>query len=69
MKINNRFIYKLTDRLGTLVVVPLGESDFSLEYDRENEDKLSYKKQLSGKIVFTGEAYKRILQMENSLVE
>ena len=67
MKINNRFIYRLTDRLGTLLVVPLGESEFSLDYDRENEEKLSYKKQLSGKIVFTGDAFKRIMQMENSI--
>lgn len=65
--IKNKFLYKLTDRLGTLVVVPLGENDFSLEYERQNDDKLSYKKQLSGKIVFTDDAFNRILQMENSI--
>lgn len=67
MKTNNKFLYKLTDRLGTLVVVPLGENNFTLEYNREDEDKLSYKKQLSGKITFKDEAFKRILQMENSI--
>lgn len=67
MNIQNRFIYKLTDRLGTLVVVPLGESDFTIDYDRENEDKLSYKIALSGKIKFKGEAFSRIMQMENSI--
>ena len=67
MKINNKFLYRLTDRLGTIDVVPLGEGDFTLEYERENDDKISYKKQLSGKIVFTGEAFQRILQMENSV--
>lgn len=65
--IQNKFLYRLTDRLGTIAVVPLGEGDFTLEYERENEDKLSYKKQLSGKIVFTGQAFQRILQMENSV--
>ena len=67
MSIQNKFLYRLTDRLGTIAVVPLGEGDFTLEYERQNDDKLSYKKQLSGKIVFTGEAFKRILQMENSV--
>ena len=67
MSIQNKFLYRLTDRLGTIAVVPLGEGDFTLEYERQNDHKLSYKKQLSGKIVFTGEAFKRILQMENSV--
>lgn len=67
MSIQNKFLYRLTDRLGTIAVVPLGEGDFTLEYERQNDDKLSYKKQLSGKIIFTGEAFKRILQMENSV--
>lgn len=67
MEIRNKLKYELTDRLGTLAVVPLGESDFSLEYERENDDKLSYKMQLSGKIVFKGEAFQRIMQMENSI--
>lgn len=67
MAIQNKFLYRLTDRLGTIAVVPLGEGDFTLEYERENDDKLSYKKQLSGKVVFTGEAFQRILQMENSV--
>ena len=67
MEIKNKLKYQLTDRLGILAVVPLGESDFSLEYERENDDKLSYKMQLSGKIVFKGEAFQRIMQMENSI--
>lgn len=67
MKIQNKFIYKLKDRLGVLVVVPLGESDFSLDYERENDEKVSYKKELSGKITFVGEAFKRLMQMETSI--
>ena len=67
MEIRNKLKYELTDRLGTLAVVPLGESDFSLEYERENDDKLSYKMQLSGKIMFVGEAFNRLKQIENSV--
>lgn len=67
MKINNRFIYKLKDRLGVLVVVPLGESDFTLEYERENDEKIDYKRSLSGKIKFVGDAFKRLIQMETSV--
>ena len=67
MKIDNKFIYKLADRLGTLIVEPLGENDFSLDYSRENDDKISYEKQLSGKIVFVGDAFGRLMQMETSI--
>lgn len=67
MKVENNFIYKLTDRLGTLAVIPLGEKGFSLDFERQNEDKLSYEKKLSGKIMFVGEAFQRLNQMENSV--
>lgn len=67
MKVENNFIYRLTDRLGTLAVIPLGEKGFSLDFERQNEDKLSYEKKLSGKIMFVGEAFHRLNQMENSV--
>lgn len=67
MKIQNKFIYKLTDRLGTIVVVPLGESDFTIEYEREDEEKRAYKTNLSGKVKFIKEAYQRIMAMETSV--
>ena len=67
MKVENNFIYRLTDRLGTLAVIPLGEKGFSLDFERQNEDKLSYEKKLSGKIMFVGEAFHRLKQMENSV--
>ena len=67
MKVENNFIYRLTDRLGTLAVIPLGEKGFSLDFERQNEDKLSYEKKLSGKIMFVGEAFHRLNQMENSI--
>ena len=67
MKVENNFIYRLTDRLGTLAVIPLGEKGFSLDFERQNEDQLSYEKKLSGKIMFVGEAFQRLNQMENSV--
>ena len=67
MKVENNFIYRLTDRLGTLAVIPLGEKGFSLDFERQNEDQLSYEKKLSGKIMFVGEAFNRLNQMENSV--
>ena len=67
MKVENNFIYRLTDRLGTLAVIPLGEKGFSLDFERQNEDKLSYEKKLSGKIMFVGEAFNRLNQIENSV--
>ena len=67
MKVENNFIYRLTDRLGTLAVIPLGEKGFSLDFERQNEDKLSYEKKLSGKIMFVGEAFNRLNQIENSI--
>ena len=66
MKVENNFIYRLTDRLGTLAVIPLGEKGFSLDFERQNEDKLSYEKKLSGKIMFVGEAFHRLKQMEKA---
>ena len=67
MKVENNFIYKLTDRLGTLAVIPLGEKGFSLDFERQNEDKLASEKKLSGKIMFVGEAFQRLNQIENSV--
>lgn len=67
-KINNKFIYKLTDRLGTIAVVPLGESDFSIDWSRDdNDSNFDYGKQLSGKMTFFGEAFKQLLHFENSM--
>lgn len=67
-QIKNKFKYKLTDRLGTLDVFPIGENDFSIEWSRENDDSnYDYDKSLSGKITFVKEAYDRLMQMETSV--
>ena len=68
MIVQNNFIYKLTDRIGTLDVFPLGENSFSIEYSKDDKDSNnSYKKQLSGKMTFVGDAFHRLMEMESSV--
>lgn len=67
-KIQNKFTYKLIDRIGVLTVVPLGESDFTIDYSRDDSDSnFDYEKQLSGKMTFFGEAYERMMFFEQSM--
>ena len=67
MNPKNNYKYTITDRLGTYEVEPLGEGEFSLDYERENDDKLDYKINLSGKIVLVKTPYNRVMQMEGSV--
>lgn len=68
MNPKNNFIYKLTDRLGTLDVFPLGENSFSIEYSRDDKDSnFEYKKSLNGKMTFVKEAFQRLMDMEDSM--
>src|SRR4051812_47821342 len=63
----NRFRYVVTNRLGVLQMQPLGESNFTLQWTREDDGKLDYKKELPSKIVFTGSAYQNLLKLEKSI--
>lgn len=63
----NKFRYTLTDRIGPLIVAPLGESDFILQWDRETSGKLDYKNTLPSAIVFTGDAFHKLLTIETSI--
>lgn len=68
MKIENKFEYRLTDRLGTIAVVPLGENDFSIEWSRsDSEDQFEFEKRLSGNIIFVGEGFKRLMHFEKTM--
>lgn len=68
MTIKNKFTYKLTDRFGTIAVVPLGESDFTIDWSRGNDDtNFDYDKELSGKLTFIGEAFQRLMHFESSM--
>jgi len=64
---HNSYRYKIINRLGVLQVAPLGESDFTIEWTREDEGKLDYKNELPSKIVFTGQAYSNLLKLERSI--
>lgn len=63
----NKFRYVITNRLGVLQVQPLGESNFTIEWTREDGGKLDYKNELPSKIVFTGAAYQNLLKLERSI--
>jgi hypothetical protein len=63
----NRFRYVVANRLGVLQVQPLGESNFTIDWTREEGGKLDYKNELPSKIVFTGDAYQNLLKLEKSV--
>lgn len=66
-KPNNKFQYRIINRLGVLQTEPLGESDFMIEWTREDEGRLDYKNELPSKIIFTGQAYANLLKLEQSI--
>ena len=63
----NNYKYTITDRLGTYISIPLGENDFSIEWERQDDDNLDYSKGIQGKMYFQKESYLRLMQMENSV--
>ena len=66
-EVKNKYRYVLTDRFGTLEVAPLGEGDFSIQYEREDDGKYFYAKQFQGKITFTGVIFQRLRRIERSI--
>ena len=66
-EVKNKYRYVLTDRFGTLDVAPLGEGDFSIQYEREDDGKYFYAKQFQGKITFTGVIFQRLRRIEKSI--
>lgn len=64
----SQYFYTLKDRLGDLIVSPLGESDFSITWNRTRDDgRLSYNQEFGGTITFIKEAYKRLLLLEKTM--
>lgn len=66
-KIQNRYRYELRDRLGVLDVSPMDEANYSISYEKEDEGKYFYVKQLSGKIIFSGSVFLRMRSIERSI--
>jgi hypothetical protein len=62
-----KYRFTLTDRLGTLVVAPVSTGDISLTYTPEKEGKRYYKMELPKKLKFSGEAFQRLMALENSI--
>jgi hypothetical protein len=66
--ITNNYRYKLSDQIGEIIVSPLGEGEFTIEWNFESDTgKRFYSKSFGGKIVFKGAAYKRLLMFEKSI--
>jgi hypothetical protein len=57
----------MTDSLGTTTVVPLGEAQLVLDQNRIDDGRLTYTREVSGTIVFTGATYTRLLSIENGV--
>ena len=45
----------------------MGEGDFSIQYEREDDGKYFYTKQFQGKITFTGDIFHRLKRIEKSI--
>lgn len=67
MIIENQYKYILTDRFGVIEVSPIGESDFTIEHEQDDDGKYFYSKQFNGKIIFLGDIYSRLKTIEQSI--
>lgn len=65
--VDNQYKYIITDRLGVVEVAPLGEGDFVISHEQEDEGKYFYSKAFQGKITFTGAAFQRLKIIEGSI--
>lgn len=63
----NNYRYTLQDRLGTNITRPLGENSFAIEWGRETGGKQYYTRELTGKIIFTGDSFQQLLKIERSI--
>ena len=67
MEVKNQYKYVLTDRFGVLEVAPIGEGDFSISNEQDDDGKYFYSKVFNGKIMFTGATYARLKKIEKSI--
>lgn len=63
----NKYRYILKDRFGIIEVAPLNEVDFTVNYERETDNKYFYSQQFNGKIIFSGATFKRLQEIERSI--
>lgn len=62
----NFYRYTVTSRLGVQQPKLLGENDFKIDWNREDEEKFTYKKELNGKTTIRGDLYNDLLLIERS---
>lgn len=63
----NYYRYTISSRLGVINADPLGEGDFTIEWQLNDEEKLDYEKNMPGKILFRGEPYQTLFKLEQSI--
>jgi hypothetical protein len=60
--------YTISDQLGDYTAYPLGELDFTINWERETDDgKRDYKRTFDGTITFTGDSFVRLSKFEKSI--
>lgn len=61
----NKFIYELYDVAGARTVFPLGESDFTITWEKDDDEtSIAYNKTMDGRLTFVGEAFSALYQYE-----
>jgi Bacterial Ig domain len=63
----NHYRYIVTSRLAIQEAVPLLESTFTVEWDRESTGQMDYKNTMPNKIVFVKEVFQTLLNLEKSI--
>jgi hypothetical protein len=63
----NFFRYTITNVLGIVQAKPLGENDFRIEWNLQDEAKLFYKKSLPSKIVFKEAMFQNLYSIEKTV--
>ena len=66
MNPKNFYKYTLTDRFGSVDVVPLNEWNLQIEFEKQKDFKNFFIEKMKSKIVFVGEIYERLKQLEGS---
>jgi hypothetical protein len=64
----SNYRYTLTDQIGPLVVDPLGENEFAIDWEEDDdESKRDFKQTFNGNLTLIGAAFARLLKFEQSI--
>jgi hypothetical protein len=63
----NQYRYTITNLMGASIVAPFGEGGATIQWNRENEDRLDYSKSFPNKIIFKESVFNSLYTIERSL--